>query len=81
MLLGYRDPEAASNLVAHILNHAKAQGVGMVSLNLDKDSHVKEVLSRFRHGVGSFNWYMKPLNGNPIHDIKKKMIYVDPLDV
>lgn len=81
MLLGYRDPEAASNLIAHIMNHARGQGVGMVSLNIDKGSHVTETLSRFRHGVGSFNWYMKPLNGNLLPEIDGKMIFVDPLDV
>ena len=81
MFLGYRDPDAAEQLIRYILNHAKSQGVGMVSLPLDKESHVKEVLSSFRHGEGSFIWYMKPNSGRELPNILGKALYVDPRDV
>lgn len=81
MLLGYRDPNAAQNLIGHILNHARGKGVGMVSLNIDKSSHLKEALTGFRYGEGSFNWYMKPMNGNTIPENTGKAFYVDQLDV
>ncbi len=81
MLLGYRDPNAAQNLIGHIMNHARENGVGMVSLNIDKDSHVKEALSGFRYGEGSFHWYMKPSNRNKVPENTGKTFYVDPRDV
>ena len=81
MLLCYRDSDAAKHVIGHILNRARGQGVGMVSLPLDKGSHIVELLSGFRHGVGSFNWYMKPRSGVAIPSLNDSKLYVDPRDV
>lgn len=81
MFLGYRDSEAAEHVIGHVLNRAKSLGVGMVSLPLDRESHIPEVLSKFRHGLGSFIWYMKSNYGLEIPNFPDKALYVDPRDV
>lgn len=81
MLLGYREPGAGKNLLGHILNRTRSKNIGMVSLPLDKESHVKEVLDGFRYGEGSFNWYIKPRKGLDLPDLGSKVFFVDPKDV
>jgi GNAT superfamily N-acetyltransferase len=81
MFLGYRDKDAAGQVIGHILNQAKSLGVGMVSLPLDKSSHLLEALSGFRYGEGSFKWYMKPNIGHELPALLDKPLYVDPRDV
>lgn len=81
MFLGYRDPGAAEQVVSYILNQARNRGVGMLSLPLDKESHVTEILSGFRHGEGSFKWYMKPNTGRNLPELSDKPFYVDLRDV
>lgn len=79
--LGYRDPDAARQLLGHLLNEAYKKRVGMISLPLDRDSHVKEVLSGFQSSEGSFIWYMKPVSRKELPKLGSKPIYVDPKDV
>ena len=81
MFLAYSDLGAAEHIIGYILNHARKMNVGMVSLPLDKQSHLTEVLSSFRHGEGSFNWYMKSNTGLEIPSFSGKALYVDPRDV
>jgi hypothetical protein len=81
MLLGYRDQDAAEQVMGYMVNQAKNRGVGMVSLPLDKESHIVELISKFRHGEGSFNWYMRPNKGLSLPDLSGKKLYVDPIDV
>lgn len=79
--LGYRDPEAASQLVGYLLNLAYKRNVGMISLPLDADSPIKETLSGYRYGEGSFIWYMKSISGEALPEMGSKPLYVDVKDV
>ena len=72
----YRDPDAAKQLLMHILNLARQEDVLMVSLPVDMKSPVYTELDRLRPNKGSFTWYMKPLTDLP----EIKQIYIDPLD-
>lgn len=79
--LGYRDSGAANQLLGHLLNRAYQQKVGMISLPLDKESHIKEILSGYRHGEGSFIWYIKPISGRELPRMLDRPLYVDVRDV
>ncbi len=79
--LGFRDPVAGEQLIAHILNVAYEKGVSMVSLPLDTESHVKEIFSKFRHGEGSFTWYIKPNGERQMPVLSNKPLFVDVIDV
>jgi hypothetical protein len=81
ILLGFRDSIAAENILGYMINRAKSRGVGMVSIPLDKDSHIVKLFSKFRHGEGSFNWYMRTNKGLPLPDISSRPLYIDPIDV
>ena len=79
--LGYRDPDAASQLVGYLLNLAYKRNVGMISLPLAADSPIKEVLSGYRYGEGIFIWYMKSISGKELPDVSSKPLFVDVQDV
>jgi GNAT superfamily N-acetyltransferase len=73
----YRDPEAAKQLIMHILNIAAQNQVSMVSLPVDRENHAYSTLDKLKPNKGSFTWYIKPLRDLP----EIKQIYIDPLDV
>jgi ribosomal protein S18 acetylase RimI-like enzyme len=79
--LGYRDPDAASQLVGYLLNLAYKRNVGMISLPLAVDSPIKEVLSGYRYGEGSLIWYMKSISGEELPDVSSKPLFVDVKDI
>lgn len=73
----YRDPDAASQLLMHVLNLAREQGVSMVSLPVDVESPAHNDFDALGPNKGSFTWYLKELKETP--DIKQ--IYIDPRDI
>jgi GNAT superfamily N-acetyltransferase len=73
----YRDPDAANQLLKHILNLALQSEVSMVSLPVDVKNFAYTELDENEPNKGSFTWYVKPLKDLP--EVKK--VYVDPLDV
>ena len=77
MPFAYRDPEAANQLIMHILNLALQSKVSMVSLPVDVENPAYTELDENNPNKGSFTWYVKPLKKLP--EIKK--VYVDPMDV
>ena len=81
ILLGFRASLPADQLLGYMVNRTRSRGVNMVSIPLDKDSHIVKLLSKFRHGEGSFNWYMRTNKGLPLPDISSRALYVDPIDV
>jgi GNAT superfamily N-acetyltransferase len=79
--IGFRDAHAANQLLGYLLNLAYKQGVMMINLPMDVDSHVKEIRGRYRHGTGSFFWYMKPVNGKELPELGSNPMYVDIRDI
>ena len=79
--IGFRDTHAANQLLGYLLNMAYKQNVGMINLPMDGDSHVKEIRSGYRHGTGSFFWYMKPMSGKELPEMGSKPMYVDIRDI
>ena len=73
----YRDPEAARQLLMHVLNIAYSKGVYMVGLPVDKGSNAYNDLNKLRPNKGSFTFYVKSYVDLP----KIREIYVDPLDI
>ena len=73
----YRDPEAARQLLMHVLNLAQEKGIYMVGLPVDKESHAYSDLNKLQPNKVGFTFYMKPYVDLP----KIREIYVDPLDV
>jgi len=79
--IGYRYPDSANQLIGYFLNLANKRGIGMISLPLDVDSPVKEVLLGHRYGEGRFIWYMKPVSGKKLPQMGVNPLYVDVLDI
>jgi GNAT superfamily N-acetyltransferase len=79
--LGFRDPDAARQLLGYLLNLANKEDIGMISLPMDADSPIKEILSGYRYGEGNFIWYMKSSSGKELPDMSSKTLFVDVKDV
>jgi GNAT superfamily N-acetyltransferase len=79
--IGFRDPHAANQLLGYLLNMAYKKGVMMINVPMDVDSHVKEIRGKYRHGSGSFFWYMKPVSGKELPELGSNPMYVDIRDI
>jgi hypothetical protein len=79
--LGFRDPDAARQLLGYLLNFANKEDIGMISLPMDADSPIKEIFSGYRYGEGNFIWYMKSSSGKELPDMSSKTLFVDVKDV
>ncbi len=73
----YRDPGAAKQLLMHILNIAQLNGIYMVGLPVDKESHAYSDLNKLKPNKGSFTFYVKSFSDIP----EIKQIHIDPLDI
>ncbi|MBT3284581.1 GNAT family N-acetyltransferase [Candidatus Bathyarchaeota archaeon] len=79
--IGIRDAHAANQLLGYLLNMAYKQGVMMINLPMDANSHVKEIQGSYRHGSGSFFWYMKPVSGKELPEMGAEPMFVDIRDI
>lgn len=79
--LGYGDPESAKQLLLHLLNIAKSEGIGLVSAILDRESHVTELLTDITNIDGRFKWYIKPISRKSIPELDGKQLYIDVKDI
>ncbi|MCW4050294.1 MAG: GNAT family N-acetyltransferase [Candidatus Bathyarchaeota archaeon] len=77
----YRDDNAAKQLLGYILNLALESDVNMITLPLDANDPIVQVLDAFRGNKGQFKWFVKPLGTKKIPGLSRNPLYIDVIDI